>query len=252
MPALTAPAPDFTGRTTTERDPHGILWIDGQQVPSVTKILPSPDLAHAAARVTATEAVRNITGLLERLLEDGMARRQIIGQLAAHYRDLWDQKAQLGTDVHHWALERCWTDGDCHVDDAPFHVRQHLAQFRRWLVDTGAEPFAVEQTVYSARYGYGGTADAWCRIDDEQWLLDIKTGRTIPDTVPLQLAAYQFADFTLDPAGDRTPVPRAQRFGVLHLTADKCELHEVTVDVHAWDAFRAALSLHQWMREHGR
>jgi len=251
MPTATAPAPDFTGRLTTERDPHGTLWIDGQQVPSVTKILPSPDLAHAAARVTATEAVRNITGLVERLVEDRMSRRQLVQQLTAHHRDLWDQKAQLGTDVHHWALERCWTIPDAQAD-APFHVRAHLEHWTEWCRSTGADPICVELTVYSARYRYGGTLDAFARIDGDVWLLDIKTGRQIPETVPLQLAAYQYADFTLDADGRPDEFPQADCFGVVHLTADKCELVPVTVDVHAWDAFRAALSLHQWMQEHGR
>lgn len=245
MPAATAPTSQFTGRRTTDSDPHGTLWIDGNQVPSVTKILPSPDLAKAAARVTATEAVRNLAGLVEQLLDDGMARRQAITQLAQHHRELWDAKAQLGTDVHHWALEQCWTDPD-RITDAPYHVRPHLQHWSRWVAETGAQPILVEQTVYSRRYGYGGTADAWALIDGHPVLLDLKTGRTIPETAPLQLAAYQWADFRLE-HGNETPLPPAERFGVVHLTAEKCELHQLDVSVHEWDAFRAARALHQWM-----
>lgn len=245
MPTATAPAPNFTGRHTTDSDPHGTLWLDGQPIPSVTTILPQPDLARAAAHVTAAEAIRNLPGLVEHLLEDRHSRRQLVTQLADHHRDLWDLKAQLGTDVHHWALERCWTDPDL-ADTAPPHVRQHLNHWNAWAADTGAVPIAVEQTVISRRYRYGGTADCWAVIDGDIVLLDVKTGRTIPTTVPLQLAAYQHADLALGPDGGEVEIPQATRFGVVHLTADHCELHEISAGVHEWDAFRAALALHAW------
>lgn len=248
MPTLTAPSPTFTGRQATDSDPHGTLWIDGQQVPSVTKILPSPDLAKAAAHVTATHAIATVTTTLERMLEDGMSRRHIANDLAQHHRELWDQKAQLGTDVHHWALEQCWTDPD-RITDAPYHVRPYLEQWCRWVADTDAQPVLVEQTVYSRRHRYGGTADAWAVIDGHPILLDLKTGRTIPTTAPLQLAAYRWADFRLDDDGLEVPLPPTERYGVVHLTADKCELVQLDVTVHEWDAFRAARQLHQWMEQ---
>lgn len=246
MPTATAPAPSFTGRRTTDSDPHGTLWIDGQQVPSVTRILPQPDLTQAAAHVTATHAVATVTTTVERLVENSMSRRQVAADITGHYRELWDAKAKLGTDVHHWALEQCWQDPE-RITAAPFHVQAHLANWNDWVADTAITPTLVEQTVYSRRHSYGGTADCWAFIDGDLWLLDIKTGRTIPDTVPLQLAAYQWADFRLDPDGEQQPIPRADRFGVVHLTADRCDLHDIQVTVHEWDAFRAARELHRWM-----
>lgn len=245
MPTATAPTAGFTGRKVTDSDPHGTLWIDGHMVPSVTRILPSPDLARAAAHVTATEAVHNITNILEQLLEDGMSRRQTANQLASHHRELWDSKAQLGTDVHRWALEECWQDPE-RITAAPYHVQAHLANWNDWVADTAISPILVEQTVYSRRYSYGGIADAWAVLDGTPVLLDVKTGRTVPDTAALQLAAYQWADFRLDD-GVEVPLPPAERFFVVHLTTDKCELIQLNVTVHEWDAFRAARDLHRWM-----
>lgn len=233
--------PGHTGRWPTTGQDHPHYYVDGRQVPSVTQILPSPDLARAAAHVTAAEAIATLPGLVERLVEDRLSRRQLVAQLAQHHRDQWDLKAQLGTDVHHWALEQCWTNRDA-VTEAPWHIRQHLEHWAAWLADTKAEPVHVEACVVSARHRYAGTLDAIARIDGQLWLLDIKTGRRIPETAPLQLAAYRWADHI-----DDTPMPPIDRCAVIHLTADRCQLHELQVGPHEWDAFRAALDVHRWM-----
>lgn len=239
--------PDFTGHITTDTNPHGTHYIDGKPVPSVTQVLPKPDLTRAAAVVTAREAVTHIAGLVEHLLGDRYSRRQITDQLAGHYRELWDAKAQLGTDVHHWALEQCWQDPKA-ANRAPWHLRQHLEHWCRWVAEHEAAPAMVETAVYSRTHRYAGTPDALAVIDGQTWLIDVKTGRRVPETVPLQLAAYQHAEFYLE-AGVECPTVRAERFGVIHLTADGCTLHPVEVGQAEWDAYLGALTLNRWQTE---
>lgn len=52
------------------------------------------------------------------------------------------------------------------------------------------ELIATEQFVFSDKYKYAGTADIVCKIEDEIWLLDIKTSNSLHKAYDLQLASY--------------------------------------------------------------
>jgi hypothetical protein len=55
------------------------------------------------------------------------------------------------------------------------------------------ELIAAEYHLFSDKYEYAGTADLVCRINDELWLLDIKTSNSLHTSHDLQLAAYAHA-----------------------------------------------------------
>lgn len=67
----------------------------------------------------------------------------------------------------------------------------YLAQWRKFLTDTGWTVTASEQRVYHPTLRYAGTIDTgvW---QNASWVLDIKSG-TVPRTVGPQTAAYQNA-----------------------------------------------------------
>jgi hypothetical protein len=65
----------------------------------------------------------------------------------------------------------------------------------------------------SIELGYGGTIDMICRINNELWLIDYKSGNNIYESHFLQLAAYIKAWDLLNPT---YPI---ERTGILHLRA---------------------------------
>lgn len=52
------------------------------------------------------------------------------------------------------------------------------------------EAVAVEYHLFSDEHEYAGCADIICRLNDELWLIDIKTSNTIHTSYDLQLSAY--------------------------------------------------------------
>jgi hypothetical protein len=89
----------------------------------------------------------------------------------------------------------------------------YLAQWRKFLADTGWTVTASEQRVYHPTLHYAGTIDTgvWQKA---HWVIDVKTG-AVPRTVGPQLAAYQHA---------LTPKPRRRL--CLQLLPDKYRLRE--------------------------
>jgi len=55
------------------------------------------------------------------------------------------------------------------------------------------ELISSEEFVWSDKHKYAGTADIVCKLNDETWLLDIKTSNSIHKSYDLQLASYATA-----------------------------------------------------------
>ena len=107
--------------------------------------------------------------------------------------------------------------------------------------------------VASLRHGYGGTLDAIAVIDGETWLLDVKTGTGVYRETGLQLAAYGFADFIGRPGIPRRfRLPRATRFGVIHVRPERARLVEYHVDRGTFAAFLEARRLYAWQQGPGK
>ena len=67
-----------------------------------------------------------------------------------------------------------------------------LIKFWEWEKRVGGiEPIFVEESIVSEVHGYGGTIDCYCKIGDQHWLLDFKTGKAIYPEAGIQLAAYR-------------------------------------------------------------
>ena len=101
----------------------------------------------------------------------------------------------------------------------------------------------VESPVANITPGAAGTIDLVADLaDGYRWLLDLKTTRSgIFREVALQLAAYRYAEWVLDPAGTVTPMPAVDRVGAVWLQADRTyELLPIQADQQALAIFRAA------------
>lgn len=75
------------------------------------------------------------------------------------------------------------------------------------------EILANEETIVSEKEKIGGTIDLVCKIGDEIWLIDYKTGNAIHHSHELQLSAYR----TL--WNEAYPTKQITRSGIMHLKA---------------------------------
>lgn len=68
-----------------------------------------------------------------------------------------------------------------------------IMSFVDWYNDINPEIIGVEQVVFNDEYGYAGTVDLICKIDEQLWIVDFKTGQNIWAEYELQLSAYKQA-----------------------------------------------------------
>ena len=234
---------------------HLYTWNDAGTVhgplPSVTTILKVVDksgpLVGWAKRETAACAVRNLD-MLVRMRETGgdAAATDWLKRIPDFERDT---AADIGTRVHRLVEQVArGTEPEVTPEEAPF-----VAAYRGFLATFRPRFLAVEEMVASLRHGYAGTLDAIAVIDGETWLLDVKTGVGLYPETALQLAAYTFADFIGRPGIPRRfRLPRATRFGVIHVRPDAARLVEFHVDRRTLAAFLEARRLHAWQQGPGR
>jgi hypothetical protein len=101
--------------------------------------------------------------------------------------------------------------------------------------------------VCSLRFNYAGTFDAIADLGRERWLLDIKTSGGVYFETALQLAAYGAAEFLGRPGDPRRyQVPRAHRFGVIHVVPEGAELVPYHVDRGTFQAFLRTHEVWDW------
>ena len=106
-------------------------------------------------------------------------------------------------------------------------------------------PIAVEATVASRRFQYGGTLDLiGTDVRGLTFLGDIKTGSGVYSDVALQLAAYRYAEVMLHD-GDESPMPPVDVVQVMHVLPDTVRVVPVNADP---AAFRAFLHLRETYR----
>lgn len=88
-----------------------------------------------------------------------------------------------------------------------------LLRFKEFWDEYDCELIASESIVIHSE-GYAGTADIVCKIGDDIWLLDIKTGNDVYDSAYLQVAAYAKAWNSRE-----ENLVKINRIGIIHLRA---------------------------------
>jgi hypothetical protein len=232
----------------TRNSSHVYTWNDGREVrsriPSVTTVLQVVDksgpLVGWAKRETAACAVRNLDVLLRMKATGGDAAAVAWLKTIPDYQR--DTAADLGTRVHLLAAQLAQgIEPAPTAEEAPF-----VASYRQFLSDANPRFLAVEEMVLNLKHEYAGTLDAIADIRGQVWLLDLKTGGIYPDTA-LQLAAYGSCEAIGRPGTTRRfRLPRATRFGVVHVRPEGTRLVEYAVDRSTFDAFLEARALFAW------
>lgn len=232
----------YTWRPTLEGSAAG-------PYPGATGILRTVDksgpLVGWAKRAVAEVAVEKL-GVLNEMVRTG-GRDAAVTWLKGLPDYERDKAAGLGSAVHAFA-EQIARGESILVTDAE---GPYIESYRRFLDDRKPHFLAAEEMIFSQRWKYGGTLDAIAEIDGQIWLYDIKTSTGVYAETALQLAAYGFADFIgRTGTAKRYRIPRATRFGVVHVRPEGARLIDFTHSVNR-DTFRvylAARAVWEWQQ----
>lgn len=229
--------------------------LDGQWVPGVTgligKGLPKPALPYWSAR-TVAEWVADNPDLTEDLKRMGGR-----GPAVAYLKELpWakrDEAAIRGTDVH--ALAERLVHGE------EVAVPEHLAGYVQACVDFldtwGLEAELTERPCASRKWRHAGTLDFIGTLADGRRVIgDWKTSSGVYPEAAIQLSAYRYSDFYVDPEDNEQPMPEVDGAIVVHLQDGCYEVHEMKSDDETYKAFlhiqyvaRVATDMKAWVSE---
>ena len=113
-----------------------------------------------------------------------------------HNADLIMRKAgKEGTQVHEAAEklirgeELSWMDDYGNAKYSQL-VWEMILKFYEFWTTHKPKPVLCEEFVFSDEHKYAGTADLVVKMNDEIWLLDLKTSNSIHKSYDLQLASY--------------------------------------------------------------
>lgn len=148
--------------------------------------------------------------------------------------------AEFGTHVH----QACalWNRGI--LDEAALDpaLAPYLAQWQRFVVESGAEIRDSELPVYHRGLNYAGTLDVLADWKGQRCVIDIKTG-VVPRSVGAQTEAYRRAHDSQECG------PAARRRYCVQLTADAYKVHALT-DPSDWALFNSCLNIWRYRNGH--
>lgn len=171
-----------------------------------------------------------------------------------------DTAASLGSSVHLLADMEGMGLGASEKAEKGFQVSDdtipYLQAFRGFLGRYSASSIVSSEKVVWSLNGYAGTYDLLMNIDDELWLIDIKTSKGYYPEYGLQLAGYRWGDYIILPGNPVPyPMPHIKRTGVLHLRPDQYSdtgwrlIEYPTTYKQDYIAFLAAVELYRWKSE---
>lgn len=301
MTAPILPSPNRTDHLQLGLDPDDgakqqaddlVLW----SVTTIIGVLEKPALLYWTAEEAAKAAVASHRSLGQRIEEEG--EEAVIKWLRdARFRRPADRlsNADLGTVCHAACEEYALSGNRPDASRLEFLVRQQglstgvksevsvlvkmLDQFDGWLQRFTPSYQATEVAVYSPRFGYAGTTDAFLTIDGVRFIGDYKTSREpfdskgqlktpYPEQVGLQLAAYRYAEmaavwrprrtekfrrryYLLGPSEQAVaqPVPEVDTGLVIHITTEACESFPIRCDEDVHRSFLFALEVFRWVNQ---
>ncbi len=201
-----------TGEVVTPQfDPERHRYVDGNgyELPSVSSIIrPITDLAYGSIDCAVLKTAQNFGTVVHGICE------------------------LLDTEIE--SLDE--------LDDLDPRVLPPVEAYLEWRNKTGVtfKPENVELRLACKRYA--GTLDRFGYINDEPWVIDLKTCSTIHSHVGLQLAGY----VALAQANIPELTGKTIRRGALQITKDgKFKLVEFS-DLRDFATFSALLTINEW------
>ena len=235
--------------------------VDGEKVPSVTKVIDACFPKHLTDWAVA-EGADFFKASLEpyRLApteESGtfMLPAKVVTHIhkgiQTAYKSIGREAAQIGTIVHNWiesAIEYKMSGGTAPKVPKGDEVRNCIKAYKAWSRERKPVWLAAEQKVYYHDPGgvncYAGTVDALAEIDGKLCIIDFKTSKKIYKPNHLQIAAYAHA--MAKQKGKKKPAMGI----ILRLDKDTGDFQEkrFNVEPHV-DMFFNCLDLKAWNSE---
>lgn len=201
------------GSFSSYQHPH-----TGDQVPSVTTISGLIDkssfLGPWHASLAAQWAAANLP-LLIKTFDETKDLDSVIDLIQGGAKRASKYGSDLGSLAHNTIEAICRGE----QIDIPQMVVHHVKSWTEFMTRYVKRVIWMEQTVWSHRYRYAGTADVLLEFHDGTTaLVDYKTGKEVHADAAMQLVALAKADVLVTTDGEM-PMPKIDRLGVLHLPA---------------------------------
>lgn len=220
----------------------------GEKAPGVTSVvgmLPKGFLGPWNAKLVAEYAVDNLGEVVGIAMRD---RQAAIDLMKGAPRRFTSKAADVGTDAHDIFEKMAGGEspGRLHPD-----LKVYADHFGEFLDEFQPEFLHLEQTVWSDTHNYAGSFDAVMRVQGETVGADWKTTRSgVHAEVAIQLSAYRFADYILDPAGgENIEIPKWDGGAVLHVRPEGWKLVPVKCDEEIFQYFLYLRRIFEWDRE---
>jgi|SRR5580658_8172159 hypothetical protein len=230
---------------------------DVGMLPSVTTILSSigkPALVNWAAKVEREMVVAVSTDLYMEPRKEKLTPSQWaltlnnrLGTTKASQKEL-TRAGDIGTEVHNLVEWTIRTELMQKVGPSP-KIRDAaqwaFMAWEDWKKSVHLKPIAVEQVVYSRKYGYAGTLDLLAEVNGVLTVIDWKTGKAVYSEAHLQNAAYRQAIREMG-HGD----PRQGIVVRLPKNTEDPEFEAVVADEEkaSFDTFLHVMELWKWMQ----
>lgn len=159
----------------------GFYWIDGFPYVSVTNVL----------KIVDKPAIRYWFG---QQVYRAMIKDPTLGErdaLSLPYRES-DKAKSRGSTVH--SIVEAYKQSGTVIEGIPEEFEGYAKAFYSWIKDNDVEIKEQEKTVISKEHGYAGTLDIFGSVKGGgNWIIDVKTGKSIYPEAWLQLSAYKAA-----------------------------------------------------------
>lgn len=226
-------------------------YFEGIRIPSVTEIIkPQNDRLMQWAVNRGVGFVRDWLSEYEPEVLGKMVGESVIEDAVRTHSKMRQDAADVGKKFHSWVESHVGSLMGFEAESVEESQDiQHLVRaYKRWEseIGTSLEYVAAERRILSVKHGYAGTLDILAKIDNELWLLDVKTSKKLYPEFRMQTAAYAKA------FEEETGVPIAKRAVILvpkHMKRPLVSFVPFEDDdatISDFDAFLSCLTLYHW------
>lgn len=236
--------------------------VTGEEFRSVTTILGAankPALNNWIVKQVANYALDNLDMLVKMVGED---RREAAFELLKASRYASSKEAADIGDRAHKIIEELALGNDPEIPNDGVYVRKMWDELNE---EFDIEVVYAEATLINRTIGYAGSADLMVLIRRKglnpetgvvyPWkraIVDAKSGKSIYDSVALQLVAYAKAEQILLPSGEEISMPAIQETYALHVRPRSWALIPMKYDLATWNAFQAHVGVDRWIAKDAR
>lgn len=188
----------------TSKRGYTYYTLDGRKIPRVTSILDLCDKSNAlvpwASRVVAEYSIDVLQKIKneELTLDDilSLDLKEFIKNAKNRPEEIKKAEGDKGTRVHEFAhrLFRSMLNNEGFDAQIDSDIENPCEALISWVKTHDVRPIYIEEKVVSISISpFAGTLDIVSYVDSELLIIDVKTAKGIYDTMPLQVAAYDFA-----------------------------------------------------------